>query len=189
MKKVTLFAMLFLGLSVVAVKAENVSATGSGRRMEFKELKKQTNEEFRAKLQTIKDEKKKVVVARMNDQLCMVQKKRADAMQKSVDMMTRILAKVTAKLNGSPSEAVNVAETARLAARDAVTVFAARTCGVTLSGDPTKVRTEVQVARLALETDAKTAQEKIKSARKLTSDAVRSVAVIVGDRVPEGLNR
>lgn len=139
------------------------------------------------KLQEIKDERKKTLVVKLNDQMCMVQKRRVSLLTTQLDTMTRVLGKLTVKLNGASNEQVVMATRSVSEAKTAVTNFGTRTCGVSLSGDETKIKAEVQAARLALEADAKVVQDKVKAARKATAQAVVSVAKTLGEEVPSAL--
>ncbi len=65
--------------------------------------------------------------------------------------------------------------TAQSEAKVAVNDFSGKSCGIVLSGDETKVRSEFQVALELLQKDTNAVQDKLTNARKLTAEAVSSV--------------
>lgn len=167
-----------IGLGIFLLGAGSVAATSGtdssklNQKIEFKELRKQTKEEFRAKLQTIKDERKKTAVSNLNNRLCEVQKKRVEAMNKSVEAMASVSARLNEKLDGASNQYLNKANSAQAEAKSALASLAVRSCGISISGDETKLRSEYKVAVEALEKEVKAVKAKIQIAREATRIAV-----------------
>ncbi len=183
--KLIIFTMMVFLASVVVVGAEEDKSV---TRTKFVELKKQTREEFAAKMQEIKDQRKKELVSRLNNQLCEVQKKRVEANSKQLETMAMVVAKLTTKLGGNTNVAVMAASKAIDTAKEAVAQLAVKPCGINLTGtEESKVRADTQTARVALEADIKIVQEKVKTARKLTGEAVKSVGKSLREIVPTGV--
>ena len=134
-------------------------ATGSGTR----------RNEFKQKVQTIRDERKKKIVERADAKLAEINKRRTDAMVRHLDKMSEILAKVKAR-DGDTT----VAEAAVAEARSAVAVQAAKTYVIIISTED-KLKINVGETMKALKTDLQAVHQKIVGARKATADAIRSV--------------
>ena len=131
---------------------------------------KAKREEFKEKLQTVRDERKKKIVERADAKLTEINKRRTDAMVRHLDKMGEILAKV--KVRGGDTTA---AEAAVVEARSAVAAQAAKTYTITVSTED-KLRINVGETMKVLTTDLRNLHEgKIVPARKAVSDAIKSV--------------
>ena len=127
-------------------------------------------EEFKQKVENIRDERKKKIVERVDAKLAEINKRRTDAMTRHLDKMSEILAKV--KLRGGDTTA---AEAAVAEARSAVAVQAAKTYTITISTED-KLKINVGETMKVLMTDLRNLhEEKIVPARKAVSDAIKSV--------------
>ncbi len=126
--------------------------------------------EFRQKLQTLKDERKKKIVERADLKLAEINKRRTDAMMRHLDKMSEILAKVKARGGDT-----TVAEAVVAEARSAVAAQAAKIYTIIITTED-KLRINVGETMRALMTDLrKLHEEKIVAARKAVSDAIKSV--------------
>lgn len=179
MKKILVLGIFIALFGVGSVQAEE--------KVRFTELRKQTKEEFRVKIQNVKDERKKQLVIKLNDQMCAVKKRRVEVLTKNLTTMKLVTDKLTEKLDGKSNDAVTAAVKAQGEAKTAVDSLAAKACGVTLSGVEGKIKSEVRAANTSLEADVKLVHEKIKNARKLTSEAIRSVARQLKEPIPAGV--
>ncbi|KKU02512.1 MAG: hypothetical protein UX99_C0007G0015 [Candidatus Amesbacteria bacterium GW2011_GWB1_47_26] len=127
-------------------------------------------EEFKQKLQTVKDERKKKIVERADAKLAEINKRRTDAMTRHLDKMSEILAKVKARGGDTTAAEAAVAE-----ARSAVAAQAAKVYTITITTED-KLKINVGETMKALITDLRNLHEgKIVPARKAVSDAIKSI--------------
>lgn len=133
-------------------------------------VREQQREEFKQKLQIVKDERKKKIVERADAKLAEINKRRTDAMVRHLDKMTEILAKVKARGGDTTT-----ADAAVIDARSAVVAQAAKTYTITISTED-KLKFNVGETMKALMTDLRNLhEEKIVLARKAVSGAIKSV--------------
>lgn len=157
---IKLVVAVLLGLVLAGPAMAAKEASGSGMR----------RQEFKNKLQTVKDEGKRKIVERIDVKLAEINKRRTDAMTRHLDKMSEILAKV--KLRGGDTTA---AEAAVADARSAVVAQAAKTYTITISTED-KLKINVGETMKALMTDLRKLHEgKIVPARKAVSDAISRV--------------
>ncbi|GEM_PF-5635545 len=153
-----LAVVVLMGL-VMAGPVMAKSATGSGTR----------REEFKQKMQTIRDERKKKIVERADAKIAEINKRRTDAMTRHLDKMSEILAKVKARGGDTTAAEAAVAE-----ARSAVVAQAAKIYTITITTE-NKLKINVGETMKALKADLQAVHQKIVDARKATADAIRSV--------------
>ena len=204
--------LLVVGLGLVVagpVLAEtSMSATGAGTRKQevreavrekvaqVREKVRQTREEFKEKLARIRDEKKRALVERLSERICMINKNRTAAMLRHLETMGKILDRVQARAdkaeaNGKDVAAVDAAIAAARAAigeaKAAVQAQAGAACEVTVSGTEGALKGEVQAARTALENGLREVHGKVKAAREAVVVAIKALARVLGEPVPTGI--
>ena len=140
MKKILL--MIVMALVIVAPASAN-------------ENRKDIRDGFRAKLKTIRDEKKRAIVERLDTRFNEVNAKRTSEMGKHLDKMTEILGRVSPEIQ---------------TARDANTAQAAKVYTITISTEK-NLKIDVGKVRSQLEADLKAVHELVVAART----AVRAV--------------
>jgi len=123
-----------------------------------------------AKVQTVRDERKRKIVERVDAKLVEINKRRTDAMTRHLDKISEILVKVKARGGDTV-----VAEAAVADARIAVAAQAAKIYTMTISTED-KLKINVGETMKALTTDLRNLHEgKMVPARKAVSDAIKSV--------------
>lgn len=184
-----LFGLILLGLGIQApqtpsrVKGETTEvASISAKRAAFRE-----------KLQIVRDEKKRDKVEKIQEKLIQLNTLRADVMTKHVTKMSEILERLSEKLEKqvelgidvqSGQTALTTAQSALTAAQEAVTTQAGKSYEITLTNE-TNVKSDVDSVRRRLATDLKGVHQKLVSARRAISTAIRTIAKLAGEQVPE----
>src|SRR5258706_3285985 len=150
---------------------------------------KAKQDEFKEKLAEIKDERKKLLVEKLNVRCQEINKKRTDRMTEMLTKLSSILENITnraatAKTNGkdtsSVDTAVATAQTAITTAQTAVAAQAAKECVITINSEKT-LRTDLGATISAMEKDLKAAYDTVISARKAVGDAVKALALVLGE--------
>jgi hypothetical protein len=72
-------------------------------------------------------------------------------------------------------------------AKTAVSSQAGKACEVVVTGTDAALKSDVEKARLALEAGLKEVHQKVVDARKAVGDAIRALAVVLGEPVPEAV--
>lgn len=142
-------------------KRDIKKATSAGERkearMELKDDIKERRAIFKDNLKKIKDEKKKLIVEKLDVRFNEVNAKRTAQMTTHLDKMSEILTKVT----GDTASASLAIQTAR----DAVTAQSEKTYVVTISSEA-NLKMDVGKVRSQLEADLKSVNELVIAARK-----------------------
>ncbi len=129
-----------------------------GDRMELrKDIRASNAAEFKEKLLKIKDEKKRLIVEKLDSRFNEVNVKRTAKMTKHLDRMSSILDKVTGD--------VTSARTAIQTARDAVVAQTEKIYVITINTEA-NLKTDVGKVRSQLEADLKAVNELVVAARK-----------------------
>ncbi len=187
-----------------AVLAEGRTATGAGkqnflerqttRSAELKQERETRRTEFKKKLTEIKDARKKEIAQKLSDNLCRARDNRVKALNQHLQTMTTLLARVSSKASEAQAKGKDISTvtaavtTAKLAiadAQSAVDALANQACGLTISGDETKLGKEAKTARDQLAGEFASAKEKVKAARKAVSAAIQALARVLGEKVPQ----
>jgi phosphatidate phosphatase PAH1 len=119
---------------------------------------------FKENLKKIKDEKKRVIVEKLDTRFNEVNAKRTSEMGRHLDKLTEILAKVSGDVAGASS--------AIQTARDANTLQAARTYTITITSEA-NLKTNVGKVRNQLEFDLKAVNELVILARKAVQSLLK----------------
>lgn len=161
---------------------------------EIKEIKDRKKEEFQQKIGLIKDEKKEAIATKLNEKLCEVSDRRTTQMLSNLNKMREILARVEARAAAVETRGVDTtsvkAEIAQAKlvidqAEKAVEAVAANPCGLNTSGSDTAVKNEAANAIKTLETHLRSANVKVKEARKATTEAIKSLADVIKSKAAE----
>lgn len=168
--------------------AEREEASSEASKKEFENHKAA----FRQQLAQIKDAKKQVVVDRLNTNCQNINTKRTDAMTKMLLKLSTILTNVSnrsasaaaaGKDTTSVDTAVQNAQTAIANAQTLVAAQAGTTCTITITSE-TKLKTDVGTTISGLQANLKTVYDKVLGARKAVSDAIRALALVLGETLP-----
>lgn len=152
--------------------------------------------EFLQKASELRDQKKKELVQKVSDRMCKINENRLAAMQKHLETMGTILGRVEAQAEKAEARGADVtrvdlavvtAKEAIKTAMDAVADQGEVDCGVTLSGEDSRVKSEAATAIKELEGELKAVHEKVKAAREATSAAIKALAFAMGEREPAGV--
>lgn len=165
-------ALLVLGLGLFLVSP--VMAIEGDGAVRIKQLR----EENKVKIQQIKDAKRLELVKRIDTKLCQVRKNRANAMNRQIANLTRIVERVE---NTGKADATKLAEvkTALSDAKAAVDALASENCGVQITNSTSSavVRNQVKESVAGAKDEWKAAHEKIEAAKKLLRELVTSTKV------------
>jgi len=160
----------FLAMGLVSLVAVGTVLAADATPGARRELVQQKREEFKQKVENIRDERKKKIVERVDAKIVEINKRRTDAMVRHLDKMGEILVKVKAQGGDTTAAEAAVAE-----ARSAVAIQAAKTYTITISTED-KLRINVGETLKVLMTDLRNLhEEKVVPARKAVSDAIKSV--------------
>ncbi len=164
---------------------DQMEASREAAKQEFESRK----QEFKAQLQKVKDERKRNVVDKLNTQCQNVNQKRTEKMSEMLTRLSTVLTNVTnraatAKANGKDTSSVDAAVTAAQAAiadaQAAVSAQAGKTCTITITGE-TSLKTDVGKTISTMQQDLRTVYEKVIAARKAVMDAVKALALVLGE--------
>ena len=182
MKKLTpVLCSLALGL-LVAAPAYALSASESAR---------MKREEFRPRLSTIRDAKKKTIVERIDQRLAQINASRTAIMLRHLTKIEEILNRIEARTNTVAASGKDVAavRTAIATARTAIT-----TAQTTVNAQAAKLYTinitteanlgsAVSTARQAFAKDLQAAHQSVVTARKSVRDVLKALAKVVGEKL------
>lgn len=196
------------GVSTVAITNDHIAtAPGTWASASAFQLKMSQNrqtaavqiqaarEVFQAKLASIKDTKKRTIVENVQNRMTEINTQRTDIMMSHLSVMSDILDRVASKAgelqnNGkdisSVTSAVASARTAIEAAREAVAAQAGKVYSITISTENT-IKNNVLTTRKSLETDVLATHQKIVAARKAVYNAIKALAILRGEPVPEAI--
>lgn len=148
---------------------------------------KASREEVKAKVQSMRDERKKLIVERVQEKLGNVNEKRTDHFLKVLERLSTILDKIQSRTEKAKAEGKNVTavETAIASARttistaqSAVDVQKAKTYQITVNDDTT-ARSDVGAITKQLQEDLRVVQDTVAAARS----AVQNVFTEMKTRV------
>jgi hypothetical protein len=161
---------------------QNLIATRSAERQNFIQQRQEIRTQFLEKLNVIRDERKKVIVEKLENRMNEINKKRTDEMLKHLEVMTGILDRIEQKGNPtSPSatlgagnieltNAVAAARTAIATAKNAVEAQAGKTYTPAVVDEVT-LRGVVGQSLNQLQAELKAVREKVILAKKALMDA------------------
>jgi hypothetical protein len=141
---------------------------------------------FKEKLQEIKDTRKKQILEKINNRICVVNKNRLVLATKHLDKIEEILDKVASRSAGI-EEAITIARQTISEARTAITTQSEKDCTIAISGDELKLGVEVRSAVGTFGDELKAVHTKIKDARMATAVVIQKLALILGGEVPPKL--
>lgn len=182
MKKFTTF-ICFLALALLVttpVLAENATASGAARR-----------EEFRTRLATIRDAKKKAIVERVDQRLAQINTNRTAIMLRHLTKIEEILARIETRVNDLSTSgkdvatirtAITSARAAITTARTAVNAQAAKNYTIVITTEA-NLGSAVSSVRTAFAKDLQTAHQSVVTARKSVRDVLTALAKVVGEKL------
>jgi len=165
----------------VKTAREKFRTTIEVKRKEVQEKIKTEREALKVKLQSIKDERKKAAVERIDTRLGEINANRMNELTKALDKIEGVLRRVSDRADRAVDKGIDVAavktavtqaDTAIASARSAVTAQTGKTYPLAVAGEAT-LRTDVKSSRDALEKDLRAVREAVKAAH----EAVRNAAV------------
>lgn len=197
-------AVLLLGLAAFVVSPvradENTGTRGEVKetlkenRLQLKEANIQNREERRKKLEQIKDTRKRNLAQRLSNKMCELNKRRTAKLTQHLEKMGQILDRIVkkaaeVKANGKDITAVDAAVAAARKsieeAKAAISAQAGKICEITVTGTEGALKTDVENARVALESGLKEVHAKVAAARKAVGEAIRGLAAVLGEPVPD----
>lgn len=194
MKKLIPLSLLSLTLLAASpVIAENAIPTLVPlKATQMKDLR----EQFQAKLAALKDEKKKAIVARMDQLLNQLNTRRTAIMLRHLDTIEKVLVKLQARIGDFQkdgrlglSKDMADADAAAIKAREAIATArkivqaqAAKTYTINITTEA-GLGASVSTARLALARDLQKAHQSIVAARKAVRAVLTLVSRIAGEKL------
>ncbi len=182
MKKLTsLFCFLALAL-LVTTPALALTASESAR---------MKRDEFRVRLATIRDEKKKAIVERIDQNIVKINTNRTAIMLRHLTKIEEILGRIETRTNSLASSgkdvtavrtAITKAREAIAAARTAVNAQAVKTYTIDITTE-TNLGSAVSAARTAFAKDLSAAHQTVVTARKAVRDVLKELAKVVGEKL------
>lgn len=185
-----LAGLLLVGLGLrnpvtgnVAGEATDRKETHASRTADLKERRDQ----FKEKLLTIRDERKKTIVERVANRMSQVNTNRTNQMTKHLGTMSEILKKVASRAatakekdkdTSSVDSAVAAAQAAISAAQTAVSAQAGKENVVTISSE-TGVGQDVKNTMNTLQSDIKGVYAQVVAAREAVRTAVKALAAVL----------
>lgn len=170
---VLISALFILSHNVTAITATSFPRfREAGQEKEQRELRR---EEFKAKLEQIRDERKKALVERIDDKLEDINEKRTERWSEALEKLSAILTRVEEKLASTSgdvdktaaNEAISNAKTAIETAQTAVSDQAEKDYTAQIT-DETTLRNTVGAAFSSLQSD-------LRATHKITVDAKQAV--------------
>lgn len=155
-----------------------------------KEAAQQKREEFKARLQTIRNEKKKAAVERIDIKISNMNKNRADRFAAVLDKLQSILDRVSqkaseAKANGKDTTTLDGsivnAQAVIDSAKAAVSAQAAKTYAIQISDGPT-LRNSVGTTVSQFKKDLRDVHKLIVEAKQAVQNTVKELAKVVSAR-------
>lgn len=154
----------------------------------FRESRDKAKAAFTAKLAKIKDETKKLVATRLEDNLNNINQRHteqfSDRLTKFNTFLGRVItrkdkAKTTGKDVTKAETAITAAQAAITAAQTAVTTQAAKSYTINFTTEA-DLKTAANAARTQLRADLKATHDKVSSARKMVVDALQALIQVRG---------
>ncbi len=175
-----LLSLLALTLVVVSpVFAE--TATRSGK----------MNEEFRARLSAIRDEKKKAIVERIDQRIAQINANRTSIMLRHLTKIGETLNRIEARTDtvaasgkdvAAVRTAIATARTAITTAQTTVNAQAAKPYTINITTEA-NLGSAVSTTRQAFAKDLQAAHQSVVTARKSVRDVLKALAKVVGEKL------
>lgn len=136
----------------------------------------------------MRDERKKLIVERVQEKLGKVNEKRTDHFLKVLERLSTILDKIQSRTEKAKAEGKNVtavetaiasARTAISTAQSAVNVQKAKTYQITVNDDTT-ARNDVGAATKQLQEDLRVVQDAVAAARNAVQNVFKEIKTLVG---------
>lgn len=187
MKKLAIILSLLALTLIVSSPALALTASESAR---------MKRDEFRSKLTTIRDEKKRAIVDRIDQRLVLTNTNRTTIMLRHLAKIEEVLARIESRVNQLASTgkdvtsvrtAISTSRTAITTARTAVTTQAAKTYAISITTED-KLGTSVSTVRTAFAKDLQSAHQAVVTARKSVRDVLKALAKIVGEKLTDTTN-
>lgn len=143
-------------------------------------------ESYKEKLKTIKDERKKSLVEKINNGITNANKNRTTEMSESLKKMNSILERISSKAAVLKSEgkdttsldaSITTAKASVTSAQSAVAAQAAKEYPITITSEE-KLKTDINPVVLQFKTDIKATFDKVLTAKKDTYSAARALGAL-----------
>lgn len=188
MKKFTLL-LCFLALTLLIttpVLAEKATGPATTKR-----------EEFRARLSTIRDTKKKAILERVDQRISQINANRTGIMTRHLTKIEEILNRIEARAleaekNGKDiiavKTAITSARTAITSAKTTVAAQAAKTYAIDITTEA-DLGSAVSSVRTTFTKDLQTAHQSVVTARKSVRDVLTALAKVVGEKLTNTIEK
>lgn len=149
-------------------------------------------EQYRERLQLLKDDRKKAMVDVLNNRMCTLNRTRMQTLNNHLDRMLKIVNRVTERVTSMNREGINLdtlnstVETARTAinqAQTAVETQQMRECAVGITGQDASVGVEIKNSIAKLEREINAVQLKVRSARGAVAQTIKALANVLEQEV------
>lgn len=178
---------LFLIVCVPIALAKTDSARPRER---FREKRTELREQFKERLQTIRDEKKRAVADRINTKIENINTRRTDRMKETIGKLRNILERISqkagqAKANGKDTTTVDVAiaqaQTALSTTEAAVNTQTAKQYTIQIESEE-KLRSTVGTTVSGLQQDLRDAHKTVVDAKQKVQQAAKELAKLRGEK-------
>ena len=189
MKKFIVLGCLFALALIVTVPIYAQTPSAATNRQMSRENER---ENFRSKLNSISDEKKKAIVDRTDKRIVEINANRTGIMTRHLTKIEEILNKIETRAlevekRGKDISAVKAAivtaRTAIASAKSAVATQAAKTYTIDVTTED-KLGLAVSSTRTAFAKDLQAAHQSVVTARKSVRDVLKALANVVGEKLP-----
>lgn len=151
---------------------------------------------FASKLSTIRDEKKKAIVQKMDQLISQLNARRTAIMLRHLEKIEEILGRVEMRTDTLAAEGkdVTTVRTAITKARDAIAAARTKVNAQSTKSYTINITTEanlgsaVSTARLALGRDLQAAHQSVVTARKAVRDVLVALSKVVGEKLTSTVN-
>lgn len=183
-------AALSIFFSAVLLPTTFAQTQSGTLRENLREQVQQRKKEFRKQLQTIRDEKKRAAVERINKKIANINKRRSDRMEKTLAKLRGILQRISqkagqAKANGKDTATVDVAiaqaQTALDTTEAAVNTQAAKQYAIQIESEE-KLRSTVGATVSGLQQDLRDAHKTVVDAKQKVQQAAKELAKLRGEK-------
>lgn len=193
----TLFSVFFIAPAFAQTqsgslreKRQDLRENVQQKRENLREQVQQRKKEFRKQLQTIRDQKKRAAVERINTKIANINKRRTDRMEKTLAKLRGILERISqkaeqAKTNGKDTTTVDVAitqaQTALSTTEATVNTQAAKQYTIQIESEE-KLRSTVGTTVGGLQQDLRDTHKTVVDAKQKVQQAAKELAKLRGEK-------
>jgi Mg2+ and Co2+ transporter CorA len=182
-----IFALTLIGASHVYAQPSQIPPAKRG----------DDRSEFRTRLSTIRDEKKKAIVDRTDKRIVEINLSRTNIMTRHIAKIEEVLNKIETRAIevekrgkdiGAVRAAIVTSRTAIASAKSAIAAQIAKTYTIDVTTED-KLGPAVSSPRTAFAKDLQAAHQSVVTARKSVRDVLKALAKVVGEKLPDAIEK